>query len=157
MEFRCLIAVSCILYQCLINTHHKWKFSWGKCPFLGWNISQYTVLYSISMSIKEKMYRSVMVRPCSCAVALMLWSFMSFLTYLLSTSRYEGTIPRLLSQVRQNKTAGRQDTKTTTDKPHRQTRQTDSLMPTASTVNLTGPLLLLLLWATHHAMATNWL
>uniref|UniRef100_G3P6V6 Protein Wnt n=1 Tax=Gasterosteus aculeatus aculeatus TaxID=481459 RepID=G3P6V6_GASAC len=30
-------------------------------------------------------------------------------------------------------------------------------MPTVSTVNLTAPLLLLLLWATHPTMATNWL
>ncbi|KAK2910088.1 hypothetical protein Q8A73_007803 [Channa argus] len=35
--------------------------------------------------------------------------------------------------------------------------QTDSLMPTVSAVNLTAPLLLLLLWATHPTMATNWL
>ncbi|KAG7271576.1 hypothetical protein CRUP_027851 [Coryphaenoides rupestris] len=53
--------------------------------------------------------------------------------------------------------------RTTTCRPRtpspgtRRRRQTDSLMPTVSAVNLTTPLLLLLLWAIHASMATNWL
>ncbi|KAK1795510.1 hypothetical protein P4O66_010667 [Electrophorus voltai] len=40
---------------------------------------------------------------------------------------------------------------------HLADRVTSSLMPTVSSVNHTGRLLLLLLWATHLSMATNWL